>query len=133
MDFFVTLLMSLRPLGSNLLVSMEYACQIPQCSFCISLTAIAFSDFGCKVKRRENPKVGLHGLKVFEVSMRDIMTQRTQHGGLRKCNKFFAMQQPRCVDTRQQTGSDVAHVALHAGDLTREEEVVAGDVLQCRT
>ena len=39
--------------------------------------------------------------------------------------------QARGVDARQQTRGDVAHVTLHACDLTREEKIIASDVLQC--
>ena len=42
----------------------------------------------------------------------------------------FAAKQARGVDARQQTRGDVAHVTFDARDLTREEKVIAGDVLQ---
>ena len=62
--------------------------------------------------------------------MGDVVTKRAEHGFVRKCEQGLFSKQARGVDARQQTRGDVAHVTFDACDLTCEEKIIAGDVLQ---
>ncbi len=78
---------------------------------------------------RQDAEVGLHGLEVLHVSVGDVAAERAQHGFGRQFEQGTTGEQARGVESRQQAGGDVAHVAFHAGDLAGEEQVVAGFVL----
>src|ERR1044072_5068182 len=65
--------------------------KVGQRPFSISLAAFPFTNFGVRIERRKDSEVGFHRLKIFEGGMCDIMTQGTEHRGLRNCQKFMLM------------------------------------------
>jgi hypothetical protein len=111
-------------------VTVQHKLQISKRTFGIGFAALAFPNPGCDIKRWENSKVGFHGLKVLEVGVCHIMTQRAEHGRRRQGNQLFVLMQARRIDTGQQSCRDIPHVALDTCDLTGEEQIIPLDVLQ---
>ena len=97
----------------------------------IGLSAFTFAHlFTGLFQGRQDAEIGFHGLEVGHVCMGYVMAQCPQHGGGRQGVEWLAFEQARGVDPCQQAGSDVAHIAFHAGDLPGEEQVISGFMLQ---
>src|SRR5215208_3413037 len=107
--------------------------QIGQRTFCISPAAFTLANFGFWIECWKNSEVGFHRLKIFEAGMRDVMTQRAKHRGLREGQYVHLMISTRRIDACQNSRGNIPHIAFHTSDLTGKEKIIALKMLQCWT
>ena len=69
----------------------------------------------------DQAEVGVHRLKVSRVGLAQVPVQRAEHRRWRRQRGFGALDQPRQVDCRHETGCRALRVAFHARELAREQ------------
>src|SRR5579871_1736070 len=75
------------------------------------------------IKLRQQVKRDVSGLKVFALSMADVMHQRAQRGLARRRDRRQSLCDARYMNARQNSHGNRFGIAFHARDLSRKKDV----------